>query len=235
MGLASRDAGEVTVARLTSMSTAEEPLTAGRDGLLSLLRNGQLPSRGAKAPQRERYQRIVAAAMELASEGGYDAVQMRAIADRAGVALGTVYRYFPSKNHMLVMGLLMVFEGMRSRFEDVAIPGDTPSERILFVLRKNTEVLEKDRPRYEALVRAFMFADASASAELDAFGALMTEMFAKTIGVEEISDDQLNAIRVIGDVWMSSLVSWVAGRISVDEVMAHLGLAVRLVFRRLGG
>ncbi len=63
----------------------------------------------------------------------------------------------------------------------------------------------------------------------------MTEMFAKTIGVEQISDDQLNAIRVIGDVWMSSLVSWVAGRISVDEVMAHLGLAVRLVFRRLGG
>ncbi|MDF3306533.1 TetR family transcriptional regulator [Rhodococcus sp. T2V] len=217
------------------MSTAEEPLTAGRDGLLSLLRHGQLPSRGAKAPQRERYQRIVAAAMELASEGGYDAVQMRAIADRAGVALGTVYRYFPSKNHMLVMGLLMVFEGMRSRFENVTIPGDTPSERILFVLRKNTEVLEKDRPRYEALVRAFMFADASASAELDAFGALMTEMFAKTIGVEKISDDQLNAIRVIGDVWMSSLVSWVAGRISVDDVMAHLGLAVRLVFRRLGG
>jgi hypothetical protein len=45
----------------------------------------------------------------------------------------------------------------------------------------------------------------------------------------------LNAIRVIGDVWMSSLVSWVAGRISVDEVMSHLTLAVRLVFRRLGG
>lgn len=208
---------------------------AGSDGLLTLLRNGQLPSRGAKAPQRDRYKRVVAAAMELASEGGYDSVQMRAIADRAQVALGTVYRYFPSKNHMLVMGLLMVFEEMRTRFEDVEIPGATPSERILFVLRKNTEVLEKDRLRYEAMVRAFMFADASATAELDAFGALMTEMFAKAIGVDKVSDDQLNAIRVIGDVWMSSLVSWVAGRISVDEVMAHLSLAVRLAFRRLGG
>ncbi|AOW93397.1 TetR family transcriptional regulator [Rhodococcus sp. WMMA185] len=217
------------------MNSAGEPLVAGGDGLLTLLRDGQLPSRGAKAPQRERYQRVVAAAMELASEGGYEAVQMRAIADRAQVALGTVYRYFPSKNHMLVMGLLMVFDGLRERFEDVEIPGETPSERILFVLRKNTEVLEKDRLKYEAMVRAFMFADASATAELDAFGALMTEMFAKSIGVDEVSDDQLNAIRVIGDVWMSSLVSWVAGRISVDEVMAHLALAVRLVFRRLGG
>ncbi|WP_084721587.1 TetR family transcriptional regulator [Rhodococcus marinonascens] len=217
------------------MTSVGEPLVAGSDGLLSLLRDGQLPSRGAKAPQRERYQRVVTAAMDLSSEGGYDAVQMRVIADRAQVALGTVYRYFPSKNHMLVMGLLMVFEGMRARFENVEIPGATPSARILFVLRKNTEVLEKDRLRYEAMVRAFMFADASATAELDAFGALMTEMFAKSIGVDEVSEDQLNAIRVIGDVWMSSLVSWVAGRISVDEVMAHLDLAVRLVFRRLGG
>lgn len=217
------------------MSTAHESSPAGREGLLPLLRSGELPSRAAKAPQRERYQRIVAAAMELASEGGYDAVQMRDIADRAGVALGTVYRYFPSKNHILVMGLLLVFEGMRSRFDDVEVPGETPSERILFIVRKNTEVLEKDRLRYEALVRAFMFADASASAELDAFGELMTEMFAKTIGVEHISEEQLNAVRVIGDVWMSTLVSWVAGRITVDEVMDHLGLAVRLVFRRLGG
>ncbi|MFZ2176808.1 MAG: TetR family transcriptional regulator [Rhodococcus sp. (in: high G+C Gram-positive bacteria)] len=217
------------------MSSAEEAQAGSRDGLLSLLRDGQLPSRVAKAPQRERYQRIVEAAMELASEGGYEAVQMRTIADRAGVALGTVYRYFPSKNHILVMGLLMVMGGMRARFENVTIPGEVPSERILFVLRKNTEVLEKDRPRYEALVRAFMFADASASAELDAFGELMTEMFAKTIGVEQISEEQLNAVRVIGDVWMSALVSWVAGRMSVDQVMTHLGLAVRLVFRRLGG
>ena len=55
--------------------------------------------------QRERRDRMLEAAMKLAAEGGYDAVQMREVADGAGVALGTLYRYFPSKVHLLVAAL----------------------------------------------------------------------------------------------------------------------------------
>jgi AcrR family transcriptional regulator len=44
--------------------------------------------------------RIVAAARELIAEGGYVAAQIAAIADRAGVAVGTVYRHFPSKSDL---------------------------------------------------------------------------------------------------------------------------------------
>lgn len=185
--------------------------------------------------QRARFTRIIDAAMESATEGGYDAVQMRSVAERAGVAIGTVYRYFPSKNHMLVVALLWMFEGLRDRFSDFDIPGQTPSDRILFVLRKNTEILETDRLRYEALVRAYMFADASATPELNALGAVVTEMFAKAIGVDEVSQQQLDVVKVIDDVWMSSLVSWVAGRMTGEQVMERLELAVRLVFRKLGG
>ena len=43
--------------------------------------------------------------MSLASKGGFDAVQMRAVAEQADVALGTLYRYFPSKIHLLVSAL----------------------------------------------------------------------------------------------------------------------------------
>ena len=39
--------------------------------------------------------------MALGAEGGYDAAQMRAVALRAEVALGTIYRYFASKDHLL--------------------------------------------------------------------------------------------------------------------------------------
>ena len=48
--------------------------------------------------QRERRKRILDATMAIASKGGYEAVQMRAVADRADVAVGTLYRYFPSKS-----------------------------------------------------------------------------------------------------------------------------------------
>ena len=54
------------------------------------------------AAQRDRRRRIIDATLALASKGGYDAVQMRAVAEKADVALGTLYRYFPSKIHLLV-------------------------------------------------------------------------------------------------------------------------------------
>ena len=53
------------------------------------------------ANQAARRTRVLEAAIELASEGGYDAVQMRDVATRAQVALGTIYRYFSSKDELL--------------------------------------------------------------------------------------------------------------------------------------
>jgi len=44
-----------------------------------------------------RERAIVAAGVTLAGEGGLQAVQIAAVAERAGIAAGTVYRYFPSK------------------------------------------------------------------------------------------------------------------------------------------
>jgi AcrR family transcriptional regulator len=44
-----------------------------------------------------RHDAILAAARDLAAEGGMAAVQIAPVAARAGVAAGTVYRYFPSK------------------------------------------------------------------------------------------------------------------------------------------
>ncbi|WP_241197035.1 TetR family transcriptional regulator, partial [Streptomyces sp. ADI91-18] len=52
--------------------------------------------------QEARRRRILHASAQLASRGGFDAVQMREVAEAAGVALGTLYRYFPSKVHLLV-------------------------------------------------------------------------------------------------------------------------------------
>lgn len=54
------------------------------------------------ARQAERRRRILRAATALAARGGYEAVQMREVAESAQVALGTLYRYFPSKVHLLV-------------------------------------------------------------------------------------------------------------------------------------
>ena len=51
--------------------------------------------------QAGRHVAIVAAARAAAAEGGMAAVQVVAIAQRAGIATGTVYRYFPSKTELV--------------------------------------------------------------------------------------------------------------------------------------
>jgi AcrR family transcriptional regulator len=51
--------------------------------------------------QAVRHDAIVAAAGQAASEGGMAAVQIAPVAARAGIAAGTVYRYFPSKTELV--------------------------------------------------------------------------------------------------------------------------------------
>jgi AcrR family transcriptional regulator len=48
-----------------------------------------------------RHDAIIAAARQIASEGGMAAVQIAAVAARAGIAAGTVYRYFPGKTDLV--------------------------------------------------------------------------------------------------------------------------------------
>ena len=50
-------------------------------------------------PTRER---LLRAAQELIEEGGYGAASVAAIAERAGVAAGTLYRHFASKEELFV-------------------------------------------------------------------------------------------------------------------------------------
>ena len=48
-----------------------------------------------------RHDAILTAARALAAEGGIAAVQIAPVAERAGIAAGTVYRYFPSKTELV--------------------------------------------------------------------------------------------------------------------------------------
>ena len=72
------------------------------------------------ANQAARRGRVLDAALELAAEGGYDAVQMRDVAARAQVALGTIYRYFASKDHLLAACQVELWRAQSDRLVDAA-------------------------------------------------------------------------------------------------------------------
>jgi TetR/AcrR family transcriptional regulator, cholesterol catabolism regulator len=179
--------------------------------------------------QRDRRKRILDATIALASKGGFEAVQMRAVAERADVALGTLYRYFPSKIHLLVSGLARELERGQERLDRTTIPGDTPYERVLFILGRVTRAMQRDPNLTEAMTRAFMFADASAAAEVDAVGKLIERMITHALHEGDPTEEDRILARVIGDVWLSNLVAWVTRRSSASDVAERLELTVRLL------
>jgi TetR/AcrR family transcriptional regulator, cholesterol catabolism regulator len=179
--------------------------------------------------QRDRRKRILDATLALASKGGYDAVQMRTVAERADVALGTLYRYFPSKIHLLVSAMARELEGVRERTSRIPVPGETPYDRLMFILGRITKAMQRDPQLTEAMTRAFMFADASAAAEVDTVGRLMDRMIARALTDDEPSDEQLAISRVISDVWLANLVAWVTRRASANDVADRLELTIALL------
>jgi AcrR family transcriptional regulator len=58
----------------------------------------------------QRREAILEAARALAAEGGMAAVQIAPVAARAGIAAGTVYRYFPSKTELVAAVVAAVSE-----------------------------------------------------------------------------------------------------------------------------
>ena len=181
------------------------------------------------AAQRDRRRRIIDATLALASKGGYDAVQMRAVAEKADVALGTLYRYFPSKIHLLVSALARELEKVRERTDRLPLPGDTPYQRLMFILDRITKGLQRDPQLTEAMTRAFMFADATAAAEVDTVGRLMDRMIARALTEDEPTEEQLAISRVISDVWLANLVAWVTRRASATDVADRLELTIALL------
>jgi TetR/AcrR family transcriptional regulator, cholesterol catabolism regulator len=179
--------------------------------------------------QRERRKRILDATLAIASKGGYEAVQMRAVAERADVAVGTLYRYFPSKVHLLVSALGREFERIDAKTDRTTLAGGTPYQRLNLMVGKLNRAMQRNPLLTEAMTRAFVFADASAAGEVDHVGKLMDSMFARAMSDGEPTEDQYHIARVISDVWLSNLLAWLTRRASATDVAKRLDLAVRLL------
>jgi hypothetical protein len=97
------------------------------------------------------------------------------------------------------------------------------------VLGRNTRLMQRDPHLTEAMVRAFMFADTTAAAEVEQVGRLMENMFAQAMGIDEPTESDRDVFHVVADVWMANLVAWVTRRASAADVANRLELSVRLL------
>src|SRR5690242_582952 len=158
--------------------------------------------------QAARRQRVIAAALELATEGGYDAVQMRDVATRANVALGTIYRYFVGKDHLLAAALVEWARDLERRVGQKPPKGTTISERMVDILRRATRAMEREPKLSAAVVTALSKPDPQVADCQEEVGQVMTRI--QAIAFPDDFDPELRARinRALGHVWFSSLVGW---------------------------
>jgi AcrR family transcriptional regulator len=83
------------------------------------------PTPRTKAQKARRRERIVSAAVERVAAGGYASASVQRVAGEAGVAVGTVYRHFPSKEELFAE----VFRRISERELEVVVKASQPDGR----------------------------------------------------------------------------------------------------------
>ncbi|MEV0040425.1 TetR family transcriptional regulator [Streptomyces sp. NPDC050804] len=183
--------------------------------------------------QEARRRRILAATRQLACGGGFDAVQMREVAEEAGVALGTLYRYFPSKIHLLVATMQDRLEHLHTTLRRRPPSTEDPAARVAETLMRAFRALQRDPHLADAMIRALTFADRSVSREVDEVSrrttAIILDAMTPRPSGTPPTPAQLSAVRVIEHTWHAALITWLSGRASTDQVRTDIETACRLL------
>ena len=175
-----------------------------------------------------RRRRVIDAALTLAAEGGYEAVQMRDVADRGDVALGTLYRYFPSKDALLIAALFEMAGDLKAMLARRPAQGDTPADRVTDVLRRAARTLERQPRVTDALVAALSSPDPTVADDklgvYELLHGIVTDAMDGTAGARHDG-----VVRVLGNVWFGALVARSAGMADVGRMGDDLEEATRLL------
>jgi AcrR family transcriptional regulator len=175
-----------------------------------------------------RRRRVIEAALTLAADGGYDAVQMRDVAEQGDVALGTLYRYFPSKDALLIAALFEMAEDLKNLLAQRPARGDTPADRVTDVLRRAARALERQPKVTDALVAALSSPDPNvAEDKLEVYELLhgiVTDAMDGSAGARHDG-----VVRVLGNVWFGALVARAAGMVDIGRMGDDLEEAARLL------
>ncbi len=102
-----------------------------------------------------RTREILAAAREVMERRGVEATTMDEIAAAAGVAKGTIYLYFRSKEELIYALMSQVGENMLQDLKAIVETSHSPREKLLQVLKVLLEYLERERVLFPIYMRDF--------------------------------------------------------------------------------
>jgi TetR/AcrR family transcriptional regulator, cholesterol catabolism regulator len=203
------------------------------------IQTAPLPVEAMTSRQLVRRAKLIEAVIELVREVGPGAVQMRDVADRSGIALGTVYRYFSSKEHLLAVALVDWQERLTRRVlmpragEETGTGGDL-TERVLSFTRKEIRGFARNPKIAELMVQVHVSSDPYARDALARMGATNDQVMDSLLA--GVAPERAGPIKcALGSVLMNSLTYWVTGRITLAELTSQVESVTRLVLEHAAG
>ena len=188
-----------------------------------------VPMADMTSRQLIRRARIIEAVVELIGEVGADAVQMRDVAQRSGVALATVYRYFSSKDHLLAAALEDWQKRLTRRVLASRGPKDPdPLPSVLDYLRRAQRAFHRNPEMTALMLQTTRSTDPEARATIAKMNRTNTEMFNRLLdGVAP--EDIPNITFGLNGALTNSLAGVLAGMMTLEESLSRVEWVARVL------
>ena len=179
--------------------------------------------------QRARRERIVDAAFELLMQREYDEIQIREVADHAGVALGTLYRYFSSKEHLFAAALVKWGAALRSRVQQGPVRSADVAGQLAEIYLRAIDAFERRPQFFRTLIAIESTTDPYARDLWAEFGTVTRGSFDTPLTA--FDPDQADAIsHSLMHVLHGALRAWSNGTLTIDDARNRMARAITLIF-----
>jgi TetR/AcrR family transcriptional regulator, cholesterol catabolism regulator len=180
--------------------------------------------------QRERYSRVLAAASAILSSGGAEALQMRDLAQRAGVSIATLYRYFPAKDHVLLALALGNYEAALKQVRGEAPVGATPRERVTNHLLREFRAQQRNLTLSAALSNVLRQDGAAYVEVMEAIAHIHQQILSHVAGAGgPVSEHQRRMMPIIIDNFSAAARRYRSGLSSAAEARFQIRTGCHLL------
>ena len=188
----------------------------------------------------ERAERIVQSAMQLADQGGFQAVRLRDVAAHSGVALGTLYSRFRSKEDILVAALEAETQKFETLLREYPLGGDSAHERVTHFFTLATRALFA-RPNFaRAVLRSVSSGVPEVAEKVVRFHQRITTLIVISIrgntplsfeSSASFSEEETKVGFLLQQIWFAALVGWMGGVQDETTVVEHMCAAADILLK----